>query len=123
MQLLLQVGFISCQCNLSNSAHGIFPLVTIESLHTGVLGDPDAPSSFGAWLKHACSHHTGAMSFLIAEFFLFSGVAALTALQAYQVTPIVPYCTSLCSNEKQQHFFSFLFIVVTQLHVTLLLLI
>jgi len=77
-------------------------------LHTGVLGDPAAPASFGAWLKHAWSHHTGAMSFLIAEFFLFLGVAALTALQAYQVTSIVifAYCTSLCRNEKRQHFFS-----------------
>lgn len=83
-----------------------FPLITIESLHTGVLGDPAAPSSLGAWLKHACIHHTGAMSFLIAEFFLFSGVVALTALQAYQVTSIVLYCTSLCRNEKRQHFFS-----------------
>lgn len=62
---------------------------------TRVRGDPAAPASFGAWLKHAWSHHTGAMSFLIAEFFLFLGVAALTALQAYQIS------RNITTNERE----------------------
>ncbi|KAL6965542.1 Protein S-acyltransferase 24 [Sarracenia purpurea var. burkii] len=53
---------------------------------TRILSDPVAPSSFGAWVNHAGSQHTGAISFLIVDFFLFSGVAALTAMQASQIS-------------------------------------
>ncbi|KAL2929860.1 Protein S-acyltransferase 24 [Bienertia sinuspersici] len=49
-----------------------------------VVKDPMAPSSFGAWLNHAGTHHVGALSFLLADFFLFFGVAVLTAVQASQ---------------------------------------
>lgn len=51
----------------------------------GVLNDPAAPSSFGAWLSHAGTHHIGALAFLFADFFLFIGVAVLTGVQASQV--------------------------------------
>uniref|UniRef100_A0A2P2M1H3 S-acyltransferase n=1 Tax=Rhizophora mucronata TaxID=61149 RepID=A0A2P2M1H3_RHIMU len=53
---------------------------------TRVLTDPAAPSSFGAWLSHLGMHHVGALSFLIVDFFLFFGVAVLTAIQASQVS-------------------------------------
>ena len=53
--------------------------------NAGVLTDPMAPSSFGAWVNHAGSQHIGAISFLLVDFFLFTGVAALTAMQASQV--------------------------------------
>lgn len=52
---------------------------------SGVLTDPAAPSSFGAWLNHAGTHHIGALAFLFADFFLFVGVAVLTGVQASQV--------------------------------------
>ncbi|CAA3010801.1 S-acyltransferase 24-like [Olea europaea subsp. europaea] len=52
---------------------------------TRVLTDPMAPSSFGAWLNHAGNQHVGAISFLIADFFLLSGVAVLTVVQASQI--------------------------------------
>lgn len=52
---------------------------------TGVLTDPFAPSSFGAWLNHAGNQHIGAIAFLIFDSFLFSGVAVLTVVQASQV--------------------------------------
>lgn len=51
-----------------------------------VLTDPVAPSSFGAWVKHASIEHTGAVSFLMMDFFLFSGVATLTVMQASQIS-------------------------------------
>ncbi|GMP60261.1 hypothetical protein CsSME_00023197 [Camellia sinensis var. sinensis] len=51
-----------------------------------VVTDPMAPSYFGAWVKHAGTQHIGAISFLIVDFFLFSGVAALTAMQASQIS-------------------------------------
>lgn len=54
-------------------------------LHAGVFTDPVAPSSFGAWMSYASTHHIGALSFLIADFSLFFGVAVLTAVQASQV--------------------------------------
>ncbi|KAK4479509.1 hypothetical protein RD792_015025 [Penstemon davidsonii] len=50
-----------------------------------VLTDPTAPSTFGAWLSHAGNQHVGALSFLLADFFLFSGVAILTCVQASQI--------------------------------------
>ncbi|KAL9223942.1 hypothetical protein vseg_000025 [Gypsophila vaccaria] len=51
-----------------------------------VLTDTTAPSSFGAWLNHAGTHHAGAIAFLVAVFFLFSGVAILTVVQASQIS-------------------------------------
>lgn len=51
-----------------------------------IVTDPTAPSSFGAWLNHAGTHHSGALSFLIADCLLFSGVAALTIVQASQIS-------------------------------------
>ena len=53
--------------------------------HAGVLSDPSAPSSFGAWVSHVASNHVGALSFLIIEFCLFFSVAVLTVVQASQV--------------------------------------
>ncbi|XP_009621389.1 protein S-acyltransferase 24 [Nicotiana tomentosiformis] len=53
---------------------------------TRVLTDPAAPSSFGAWLNHAGTHHIGALAFLFADFFLFVGVAVLTGVQASQIS-------------------------------------
>ncbi|XP_057487103.1 protein S-acyltransferase 24-like [Actinidia eriantha] len=61
-------------------------LITGGVTLTRVLTDPMAPSTFGAWLNHAGSQHIGAISFLIVDFFLFSGVAALTAMQASQIS-------------------------------------
>lgn len=57
-------------------------LVTLIRVST----DPIAPSSFGAWLNHAGTHHAGAVSFLVADFFLFFGVAILTVVQASQIS-------------------------------------
>ncbi|KDO73420.1 hypothetical protein CISIN_1g006702mg [Citrus sinensis] len=51
-----------------------------------VFTDPVAPSSFGAWMSYASTHHIGALSFLIADFSLFFGVAVLTAVQASQIS-------------------------------------
>jgi hypothetical protein len=53
---------------------------------TRVLTDPLVPSSFGAWINYAGKNHIGAISFLIADFFLFFGVFALTAVQASQIS-------------------------------------
>lgn len=54
-------------------------------VNAGVVGDPTAPSTFFAWLTHAGTHHPGAIAFFMADFFLFFGVAVLTAVQASQV--------------------------------------
>ncbi|KAJ8434996.1 hypothetical protein Cgig2_027839 [Carnegiea gigantea] len=51
-----------------------------------VVTDPIAPSSFGAWLNNAGNHHSGAISFLVADIFLFFGVAVLTVVQASQIS-------------------------------------
>ncbi|XP_057750143.1 protein S-acyltransferase 24 isoform X1 [Arachis stenosperma] len=51
-----------------------------------VLTDPMAPSSFGAWLQYVGKEHVGAISFIIADFFLFFGVFALTFVQASQIS-------------------------------------
>ncbi|CAL0325665.1 unnamed protein product [Lupinus luteus] len=53
---------------------------------TRVLTDPFAPSSFGAWIQYVGKNHVGALSFLIADFFLFFGVFALTIVQASQIS-------------------------------------
>ncbi|KAJ4709109.1 S-acyltransferase [Melia azedarach] len=51
-----------------------------------IFTDPGAPSSFGAWMSHASTHHAGALSFLIVDLFLFFGVAVLTIVQASQIS-------------------------------------
>jgi palmitoyltransferase len=51
-----------------------------------VLTDPLAPSSFGTWVNYVGKNHIGAISFLIADFFLFFGVFALTVVQASQIS-------------------------------------
>ncbi|KAJ6435751.1 hypothetical protein OIU84_000883 [Salix udensis] len=61
-------------------------LITGGVTLTRVLRDPLAPSSLGAWINHAVSHHIGAISFLIMDFFLFFGVAVLTIVQASQIS-------------------------------------
>ncbi|KAK9269631.1 hypothetical protein L1049_001408 [Liquidambar formosana] len=61
-------------------------LITGAVTLSRVLTDPGAPSSFGAWFNHAGTHHIGALSFLIVDFFLFFGVAALTVVQASQIS-------------------------------------
>ncbi|KAL3535935.1 hypothetical protein ACH5RR_004396 [Cinchona calisaya] len=53
---------------------------------TRVLTDPLAPSSLGGWLSHAANEHIGAIAFIVSDFFLFSGVATLTAVQAAQIS-------------------------------------
>lgn len=58
---------------------------TISSFHAGVLTDPLAPSTFGAWMSHVATKHVGALSFLVVEFCLFFSVAVLTVIQASQV--------------------------------------
>lgn len=51
----------------------------------GVLTDPLAPSTFGAWLKHAGNEHVGALAFIVADAFILSAVGVLTCVQASQV--------------------------------------
>ncbi|RYR30539.1 hypothetical protein Ahy_B01g055287 isoform B [Arachis hypogaea] len=51
-----------------------------------VLTDPMAPSSFGTWLQYVGKEHVGAISFIIADFFLFFSVFALTFVQASQIS-------------------------------------
>ncbi|XP_071729575.1 protein S-acyltransferase 24-like [Rutidosis leptorrhynchoides] len=52
---------------------------------TRIVTDPLAPSSLGAWLQHVGNQHIGVLLFLVSDFFLFIGVAALTAMQISQV--------------------------------------
>ncbi|KAL0427271.1 UNVERIFIED_CONTAM: protein S-acyltransferase 24 [Sesamum latifolium] len=52
---------------------------------TRILTDPKAPSSFGAWWNYVGSQHVGALSFVIADVFILSAVAALTCVQASQI--------------------------------------
>ncbi|KAG5242760.1 protein S-acyltransferase [Salix suchowensis] len=61
-------------------------LITGAVTLTRVLTDPFAPSSLGAWVNHAGTHHIGAISFLMMDFFLFFGVAVLTVVQASQIS-------------------------------------
>lgn len=60
-------------------------------LLVGILNDPIAPSSFGAWVSYVSTNHVGIMSFLIVDFFLFFGVAVLTVVQASQVNLLDPF--------------------------------
>ncbi|MBA0719201.1 hypothetical protein Golax_006902, partial [Gossypium laxum] len=59
-------------------------LITSGVTIARIVKDPSAPSSFFPWMNYAVSHHVGAISFLIVNFFLFFGVAALTVIQASQ---------------------------------------
>ncbi|KAF8012104.1 hypothetical protein BT93_I0281 [Corymbia citriodora subsp. variegata] len=61
-------------------------LITGAVALTRVSTDPLAPSSFGAWLSHVGTQHIGALSFFLADFSLFFGVAVLTAVQASQIS-------------------------------------
>ncbi|KAL9154441.1 hypothetical protein ABFS82_10G114100 [Erythranthe guttata] len=60
-------------------------LITGAVALTRVLTDPMAPSTFGAWLSHAGNQHVGAVSFIITDFFLLSGVGVLTCVQVSQI--------------------------------------
>ncbi|KAF6140343.1 hypothetical protein GIB67_011362 [Kingdonia uniflora] len=61
-------------------------LITGAVASTRILTDPLAPSYFGAWVKYVGNYHTGAISFLFVDFFLFFGVAILTIVQASQIS-------------------------------------
>ncbi|KAI3725008.1 hypothetical protein L1987_64779 [Smallanthus sonchifolius] len=52
---------------------------------TRIVTDPLAPSSFGAWWQHVGNQHVGVLLFLISDFSIFIGVAALTVMQISQV--------------------------------------
>ncbi|KAI3495995.1 hypothetical protein L1887_38344 [Cichorium endivia] len=52
---------------------------------TRIVKDPLAPSSFGAWLHHVGNQHLGVLLFLVSDFSLLIGVAALTCMQISQV--------------------------------------
>ena len=113
VELLLQVSL------LINSKFKLFSEISLASffhlecptnvylLYTGILTDPMAPSSFLPWMNHAGTHHIGAISFLIVDFFLFFGVAALTVVQASQV------CLEILWSVVIFYFLELLFMVVT----------
>ncbi|CAI0629487.1 unnamed protein product [Linum tenue] len=61
-------------------------LITGGVALTRIVTDQIAPSTFGGWLNYAGTHHTGAISFLMVDFFLFFGVAVLTVVQASQIS-------------------------------------
>ncbi|KAE8713946.1 Protein S-acyltransferase 24 [Hibiscus syriacus] len=61
-------------------------LITGGVTITRILMDPMAPSSFLPWMNHAGTHHISAISFLAVNIFHFFGVAALTAVQASQIS-------------------------------------
>jgi len=83
-------------------------LMKTKSVWAGVLSDPLAPHSFGAWIHYVGKNHPGAISFLIAEFFIFHGVFALTVVQANQV------CLFFCVHNSLlilcTSFYSYVFI-------------
>ncbi|KAE8654504.1 Protein S-acyltransferase 24 [Hibiscus syriacus] len=60
-------------------------LITGGVAITRIVTDPLAPPQFFPWVNHACTRHIGAISFLMVDFFLFFGVAALTVVQASQI--------------------------------------
>lgn len=60
-------------------------IIKISLNITGILTDPMAPSSVVHWLNYAGTQHIGAIAFFVADFFIFSGVAVLTVIQASQV--------------------------------------
>ncbi|XP_015879572.2 protein S-acyltransferase 24 [Ziziphus jujuba] len=61
-------------------------IFTAATAFARVVSDPSAPSSFGAWITHAGTRHTGAISFFLMDFFLFFGVAVLTVVQGSQIS-------------------------------------
>ncbi|KAE8688147.1 Protein S-acyltransferase 24 [Hibiscus syriacus] len=61
-------------------------LITGGVTITRILMDPMAPSSFLPWMNHAGTHHIIAISFLVVDIFLLFGVAALTSVQASQIS-------------------------------------
>ncbi|KAF7806456.1 Protein S-acyltransferase 24 [Senna tora] len=61
-------------------------LVTGGVTLTRLLTIPLPTSSFGAWIQYAGTHHVGALSFLMADCFLFFGVFVLTVVQANQIS-------------------------------------
>ncbi|CAM6119554.1 unnamed protein product [Calypogeia fissa] len=66
---------------METTAMIIGAIVTIHRLYM----DENAPSGTGAWLRHVSSYHPGALTFLVMDIFLLSGVATLTGLQATQI--------------------------------------
>ncbi|XP_047321320.1 protein S-acyltransferase 24-like isoform X2 [Impatiens glandulifera] len=61
-------------------------LMTGAATITRILSDPMAPPDLGDWLNHAGTQHMGAISFLLADFALFSCVSVLTVMQASQIS-------------------------------------
>nr|GMD95089.1 protein S-acyltransferase 24 [Ipomoea batatas] len=61
-------------------------LITGGVALTRILTDPMAPSSFFLWLNYAGTQHIGAIAFFVADFFIFSGLAVLTVIQASQIS-------------------------------------
>ncbi|XP_065849104.1 protein S-acyltransferase 24 [Euphorbia lathyris] len=61
-------------------------LITGGVALTRILTDPSSPSTFGTWINHTVTHHVGALSFVIVDFFLFFGAAVLTVVQASQIS-------------------------------------
>ncbi|CAH1449139.1 unnamed protein product [Lactuca virosa] len=60
-------------------------LITGTVALTRIVKDPLAPSSFGGWLQHVGNQHLGVLLFLLSDFSLLIGVAALTCMQISQV--------------------------------------
>ncbi|GJM97876.1 hypothetical protein PR202_ga14836 [Eleusine coracana subsp. coracana] len=60
-------------------------IITGSAAIIRVVTDPASPSSFGAWVRYSAVHHTGAVSFVTMDLFLFFGVAVLTVVQASQI--------------------------------------
>ncbi|GJN38936.1 hypothetical protein PR202_gb28018 [Eleusine coracana subsp. coracana] len=60
-------------------------IITGSAAIIRVVTDPASPSSFGAWVRYSAVHHTGAVSFVAMDLFLFFGVAVLTIVQASQI--------------------------------------
>ncbi|KAK8602109.1 hypothetical protein V6N13_058238 [Hibiscus sabdariffa] len=61
-------------------------LITSGVTIARIVQDPSAPSSFFPWMNYSISHHVGAISFIVVNFFIFFGVAALTVVQASQIS-------------------------------------
>ncbi|XP_062178658.1 protein S-acyltransferase 24-like isoform X2 [Phragmites australis] len=60
-------------------------IITGSAAIIRIVRDPASPSPFGAWLRYSAFHHTGVVSFITVDLFLFFGVAALTVVQASQI--------------------------------------
>jgi len=86
----LSLHFTVCTVNLdivwfSDLCAGIF--VTIDSLckNTGMWTASAVVPSSGTWIHHMISEHPGAVSFLVMDTILFTGVLVLTVAQGSQV--------------------------------------